>query len=80
MTYQGKPFSLLIREGRDEHEPPLTQGALAKRIGVKQPTVSAWESGKTSPSVQTLVDLSRVLGIDLAELTNAAAEVAAVTT
>lgn len=79
MKYQGKPFSVLVRDGRQDHEPPLTQGALAKRIGVKQPTVSAWESGKTSPSVQTLVDLSRVLGVDLAELTNAAAEVASTT-
>lgn len=47
---------------RAEHD--LTQGQLAARIGVKQPTVARLESGEYPPSVPTLVRLARTLGLE----------------
>ncbi len=38
----------------------MSQAALAKKLGVKQPTISNWESGKTTPSdtqMDILVDI-----------------------
>ena len=40
----------------------LTQGELAKRLGVKQQTVSYWETGKRAIPVDKAVEASRILG------------------
>lgn len=47
---------------RAEHE--LSQRALAERLGVKQPYVARLEGGETNPEVETLINISRVLGIE----------------
>lgn len=41
----------------------LTQSELAKRAGVTQSSLAQYESGKTSPSVQTLLQLAKALEI-----------------
>lgn len=41
----------------------LTQGELAERMSVEQPTVQRWESGKREPSISTLQDIARALGV-----------------
>jgi ribosome-binding protein aMBF1 (putative translation factor) len=42
----------------------LSQRALAKRLGKKQPYVARLESGETNPDLETLVSISRALGIE----------------
>jgi len=42
----------------------LSQQALADRIGCSQPNVAKLESGEHNPAIETLVNLSRTLGIE----------------
>lgn len=39
----------------------LSQGELARRVGVTQPSISDWETGKSEPSVDNL----RILAVEL---------------
>jgi transcriptional regulator with XRE-family HTH domain len=43
----------------------LSQRDLAMKVGLPQVHISAIETGKVSPRVNTLLDLVRVLGLDL---------------
>jgi transcriptional regulator with XRE-family HTH domain len=47
-----------LREGRG-----LTQGELAKAIGVRQTAVSGWELGEREPDLATLVKLAEFFGV-----------------
>lgn len=47
-----------VREG-------LTQGELARRIGVRQTAVSQWECGKTHPGVKNLHKLAKTLNCSI---------------
>jgi ribosome-binding protein aMBF1 (putative translation factor) len=42
----------------------LSQRALAERLGKKQPFVARLEAGETNPDFETLVNISRALGIE----------------
>jgi ribosome-binding protein aMBF1 (putative translation factor) len=42
----------------------LSQRALAERLGKKQPYVARLEAGETNPDLETLVHISRALGIE----------------
>src|ERR1051326_29161 len=42
----------------------LSQAALARRLGIRQPNVARLESGEHEPSVATLARLADVLGLD----------------
>lgn len=53
----------LLRRARTDAG--LTQTELARRIGVTQPMVAAWESGAREPSVATFRRLVRALGLRL---------------
>ena len=46
----------------------MTQADLAEIIGVKRTVISKYESGMISPSVDTLVRISEVLGVSIVEL------------
>lgn len=50
---------------RARQERGLTQAQLAERMGRKQSMISAVESGRRSPRLQTLADAARALGCDL---------------
>lgn len=50
----------------------LTQRELGDLIGMGQPAVCGWERNRARPSTRTLGDLSRVLKLDLGDLTRAA--------
>lgn len=52
-----------LREGRG-----LTQRQLAERLGVTDKAVSKWESGRGLPDISLVEDLSRELGVSVAEL------------
>ena len=43
----------------------LTQSELAKRIGVKSPTISRYESGENHPSPEMLSKIAVALGVDV---------------
>jgi ribosome-binding protein aMBF1 (putative translation factor) len=42
----------------------LSQRALAEKLGKKQPFVARLEAGETNPDLETLVNISRALGIE----------------
>ena len=42
----------------------LSQGALARELGMRQPAIARLESGEHEPSLGTLARLARGLGID----------------
>lgn len=46
----------------------LTQGQLAVRLGVSEPSISAWELDKARPKAGRMEALSDVLGVEIAEL------------
>jgi transcriptional regulator with XRE-family HTH domain len=46
----------------------LTQSDFAKRLGVDQATVSAWERGRALPNPQAIQDLAVVLGTSVTAL------------
>lgn len=50
----------------EDHE--ITQAAFADRIGVQQPTVSDWLSGRFNPSIANLQAISAETGLSIDEL------------
>lgn len=51
-------------------EKQVTQLKLAKSLKVDQSTVSKWEKGITSPSIQTLKKIAQVLNCTVDDLIN----------
>lgn len=60
-------FGFILRDLRKENG--LTQAKLAKILGVDAPTVTSWESCAKYPSVDKLVQLSRLYSVPLNYLT-----------
>ena len=63
---EGHSFGSILKEYR--MKAGLTQQALADRLGVVRNTVLYWESDKKNPSIDTLKEICRVLGIPVSEL------------
>jgi transcriptional regulator with XRE-family HTH domain len=59
-------FGRLIEERRRQQG--ITQEGLATKVGMTQPSISAWERGKAVPTAERLLGVLAVLGIDLAEV------------
>ena len=55
-----------IRRLRTERHMP--QGDLAEKLFVTRQTVSAWETGKAQPDLETLERIAVVLGVEVTEL------------
>jgi transcriptional regulator with XRE-family HTH domain len=53
----------LLKQGR--RDAGLSQAELAERVGVTQPTISRWESGKELPSLPVADFVLRELGISI---------------
>lgn len=53
----------MIRAAR--HRAGITQKELARRLGTTQSVVARWESGRVSPSVETLSRVVRSCGLNL---------------
>lgn len=49
-----------IREDKD-----IKQEVLAKEIGVKQTTISNWESGAREPDIQSLIKLAKYFNVSV---------------
>jgi DNA-binding XRE family transcriptional regulator len=62
-TSVANQLAILIIRYRAEHG--LTQTALARTLGIKQPAVARLEAGDHEPSVATLARLANRLGITL---------------
>jgi ribosome-binding protein aMBF1 (putative translation factor) len=62
-TSVANQLAILIIRYRVEHG--LTQTALARQLGIKQPAVARLEAGDHEPSVATLARLANRLGITL---------------
>ena len=60
----------VIREARRQKQ--LTQKELAGLLDKGQPAICGWERNRARPSTRTLDVLSRVLDLDLGDLTRAA--------
>ena len=56
----------LIAYGRKEKG--LTQANLAEQLGVSDRAVSKWETGRSLPDADNMLELSRILGITVDEL------------
>lgn len=65
-------FATMVREARRNTDPQITQQGMAEVLGVNQPAVSAWETGRAIPELGTLVDLAVLLGLDLEVLARTA--------
>ena len=46
----------------------LTQDDLAEKLHVVRQTISSWETGKTTPDLETLATIAEVLSVDIKEL------------
>lgn len=42
----------------------LTQTEAASRIGVAQPSVANWESGRANPTITNIMEIARVYGVE----------------
>ncbi len=62
-TAVANQLAILVIQYRVEHG--LTQTALARQLGMKQPAVARLETGDHEPSLATLARLSAKLGINL---------------
>lgn len=54
--FAGMKIGPRIKDSRESKR--LSQGELARRIGVSQPTISDWENGKTEPTVDNMRSLA----------------------
>jgi DNA-binding XRE family transcriptional regulator len=61
-TALARAVALRVLGYRVEHR--LTQTALARRLGMRQSAIARLEAGEHSPSVETLLRLSRGLGME----------------
>lgn len=68
LTMQGMEVHLslgpTLRAARKAQK--MTMEEVAKALGVSYPAVQQWETGKTVPTVDNLVKLHKLLGLDLA--------------
>ncbi len=46
----------------------LTQRDFAEKLNVSDKVISKWETGKSLPNVETMLILSKVLGVSISEL------------
>lgn len=64
---KGSPAKLLLKIGKKIREKRLkmkvSQSDFARRVGMKQPDISAIEAGKKNVTMETLVRLCRILNI-----------------
>ena len=61
-------FGTFLHESRKEIN--MSQSKLASLLGVSNKAVSKWETGVAKPSVEKLVQLSKILSVSLEELIN----------
>ena len=63
-------MSLAVNLRLQRKKAGLTQIALAEKLGVSIATMRRWESGETSPTGRTIVELASLLKISASDLVN----------
>lgn len=48
----------------------ISQNKLSELVGVNQTSITRWENGEVSPSLDNLLDLSKVLNVSMSDLTD----------
>lgn len=61
-----KTVGQLIKEEREKSG--ISQNQLAKQAGISQPNLSRIESGQQDPSIATLREIAKALGVDYRDL------------
>ncbi|EMF0566563.1 helix-turn-helix transcriptional regulator, partial [Enterococcus hirae] len=56
-------FGKLLKQERKKMN--LTQADLAEQLNVSRSAISNWEIGRNYPDIQTIIDISNVLGVSL---------------
>lgn len=56
-----------LRRWRLGQTPPITQEAVAVRVGVKKPAVSRWENFNRRPTLTQAAKISELTGIPIEE-------------
>ena len=59
-------ISKMLKEKRNEYE--LTQEQLSEKIFVSRKTISNWETGKTTPDIDSLIRLADLFNLSLDNL------------
>jgi transcriptional regulator with XRE-family HTH domain len=62
------PMRHLINLAEHRRRKKLSQAALAEMLGVEQPTVQRWETGKRQPDLEQISNLANALGVAPGEL------------
>lgn len=57
-----------IKELREAVQPPMSQAALGKAVGVGSHAVYMWESGRRHPTPENLKAIADALGVEVADL------------
>jgi transcriptional regulator with XRE-family HTH domain len=58
-----------LAEYRERQDPPLSQEAFARQMGITKATVSRWEAGKRRPDRKYVPMLAEITGVTPLELT-----------
>lgn len=61
-------YSFATNLKRERTNKDVTQHELARKIGVRQNTVSAWESAERYPTLDHIYDIANFLGISVSTL------------
>lgn len=61
-----RPVHIYLREWREHRG--LTQQQVADRLGVDKATISRWEGGKRSPSLNVLAAVCEALSVPLSDI------------
>lgn len=69
MVNNMKNFQLKIRELR--HEYSFTQQQVADKLNVSKSTITHWELGDSKPSIESLLELSKMFGVSVGYLVGA---------
>lgn len=62
----GMQIGILIKSWRTREG--LSQSDAAEKIGVKQPTISAWESGSLLPDAKNIRKIAQAIGMSADDL------------
>ncbi len=65
---QGESIKLGLNLKRIRTKKKISQGDIAKELGVSRGFISTIENGKTNPTLATIAKLARVLEISIVEL------------
>ena len=70
-------FGKILKSKREECK--LSQEEVAKRMGISQKTVSAWETGRNTPKLDDYAKMAKIYGCSIQELSGQKADISTIT-